>query len=203
MKAPVTGSMADVSAVLPLEGATISGNPAWWVSRPIVICGPGGVPWRTPLSRNPTPAPRRRAGCADGRAGRTGHCQAPRAGRSSTAAAAPRCPAGAGGQLRRAGAARWSARLAPFSGRDSGWCPVSRSMRMVSRFVPMIRTTARFRARPRLGHHPQPPPPTRQRADRHRRNPAAPLGGRRRPYQQPDPPPLTKMKISLPYFKSL
>ena len=27
MKAPVTGSMADVSAVLPLEGATISGNP--------------------------------------------------------------------------------------------------------------------------------------------------------------------------------
>ena len=39
MNFSMTGSIVLVSALLPSKALTISGNPSWPVSRPIVICG--------------------------------------------------------------------------------------------------------------------------------------------------------------------
>jgi hypothetical protein len=50
------GSIVSVSARLPSNASTISGNPAWAVSRPIVICGSNRRSLEKPGSRNPSPA---------------------------------------------------------------------------------------------------------------------------------------------------
>ena len=51
-----TGSIVLVSALFPSKAATISGNPDWSVSRPMVICGSSRRSLENPLSRNPSPA---------------------------------------------------------------------------------------------------------------------------------------------------
>lgn len=56
MNASMTGSIVLVSAVLPSNADTISGNPAASVSRPIVTCGSRRRSLENPLSRNPSPA---------------------------------------------------------------------------------------------------------------------------------------------------
>ena len=55
MKASITGSIVFVSAMLPSNAWTISGNPARSVSRPMVICGSRRRSLENPLSRNPSP----------------------------------------------------------------------------------------------------------------------------------------------------
>ena len=56
MNASMTGSMVLVSALFPSNADTISGNPSWPVSRPMVICGSSRRSLENPLSRNPSPA---------------------------------------------------------------------------------------------------------------------------------------------------
>src|SRR6266536_515427 len=51
-----TGSMVLVSALLPSNALTISGNPVWSVSRPMVICGSRRRSLENPGSRNPSAA---------------------------------------------------------------------------------------------------------------------------------------------------
>jgi hypothetical protein len=55
MKDSMTGSMVLVSALLPSNAETISGNPSCPVSRPRVICGSRRRSLEKPLSRNPSP----------------------------------------------------------------------------------------------------------------------------------------------------
>ncbi len=55
MNSSMTGSMVLVSALLPSNAETISGNPAWSASRPIVICGSSRRSLENPGSRNPSP----------------------------------------------------------------------------------------------------------------------------------------------------
>ena len=55
MNAVMTGSMVLVSALLPSNAWTISGNPAASVSRPTVICGSRRRSLENPGSRNPSP----------------------------------------------------------------------------------------------------------------------------------------------------
>jgi hypothetical protein len=57
MNFPVTGSMVLVSARLPSNAETISGNPSRPVSSPIVICGSSRRSLEKPGSRNPSPWP--------------------------------------------------------------------------------------------------------------------------------------------------
>ena len=54
MNDPITGSI--VSALLPSNAETISGNPPWSVSSPMVICGSSLRSLENPGSRNPSPA---------------------------------------------------------------------------------------------------------------------------------------------------
>ena len=56
MNAWITGSMVLVSALLPSNADTISGNPDASVSRPMVICGSRRRSLENPGSRNPSPA---------------------------------------------------------------------------------------------------------------------------------------------------
>ena len=56
MNASMTGSIVLVSAMFPSNADTISGNPSWPVSSPIVICGSSRRSLENPLSRNPSPA---------------------------------------------------------------------------------------------------------------------------------------------------
>ena len=56
MNASITGSIVLVSARLPSKADTISGNPAWPVSGPMVICGSSRRSLEKPGSRNPSPA---------------------------------------------------------------------------------------------------------------------------------------------------
>ena len=56
MNASMTGSMVLVSALFPSNADTISGNPSWPVSRPMVICGSSRRSLENPLSRNPSPS---------------------------------------------------------------------------------------------------------------------------------------------------
>ena len=51
----MVGSMVVVSAVLPSNASTISGNPAASVSNPMVICGSSRRSFEKPGSRNPWP----------------------------------------------------------------------------------------------------------------------------------------------------
>ena len=53
MNAVMTGSM--VSALLPSNASIISGNPAWSVRSPMVICGSSRRSFEKPGSRNPSP----------------------------------------------------------------------------------------------------------------------------------------------------
>jgi len=55
MNALTTGSMVLVSALLPSNALTMSGNPSCPVSRPIVICGSSRRSLEKPGSRNPSP----------------------------------------------------------------------------------------------------------------------------------------------------
>jgi hypothetical protein len=55
MNCSMTGSIVLVSARLPSNAETMSGNPAWSVSRPIVICGSSRRSLENPGSRNPSP----------------------------------------------------------------------------------------------------------------------------------------------------
>ena len=55
MNASITGSMVLVSALVPSNALTINGNPAWSVSRPMVICGSSRRSLENPGSRNPSP----------------------------------------------------------------------------------------------------------------------------------------------------
>ena len=55
MNARMVGSMVVVSAVLPSNASTISGNPAASVSSPMVICGSSRRSLENPGSRNPSP----------------------------------------------------------------------------------------------------------------------------------------------------
>ena len=55
MNAVMTGSIVLVSALLPSNASTISGNPAASVSRPTVICGSRRRSLENPGSRNPSP----------------------------------------------------------------------------------------------------------------------------------------------------
>ena len=55
MNFSMTGSMVLVSALFPSNAETISGNPSWPVSRPIVICGSSRRSLENPGSRNPSP----------------------------------------------------------------------------------------------------------------------------------------------------
>ena len=52
----MTGSIVLVSALLPSNALTISGNPSWSVSSPMVICGSSRRSLENPLSRNPSPS---------------------------------------------------------------------------------------------------------------------------------------------------
>ena len=56
MNASMTGSIVLVSALLPSNALTMSGNPSWSVSRPMVICGSRRRSLENPRSRNPSPA---------------------------------------------------------------------------------------------------------------------------------------------------
>jgi hypothetical protein len=56
MNFSITGSIVLVSARLPSKAETMSGNPSWPVSRPIVICGSRRRSLENPGSRNPSPA---------------------------------------------------------------------------------------------------------------------------------------------------
>ena len=56
MNARIVGSIVVVSAVLPSNASTISGNPAASVNRPMVICGSRRRSLENPGSRNPSPA---------------------------------------------------------------------------------------------------------------------------------------------------
>ena len=51
-----TGRMVLVSAVLPSNACTFSGNPRTSVSRPTVICGSSRRSLENPGSRNPSPS---------------------------------------------------------------------------------------------------------------------------------------------------
>ena len=51
----MAGSMVLVSAMLPSNAWTISGNPPASVSRPIMICGSSLRSFEKPGSRNPSP----------------------------------------------------------------------------------------------------------------------------------------------------
>ena len=55
MNFSMTGSMVLVSARLPSKARTMSGNPSWPVSSPIVICGSSRRSLENPGSRNPSP----------------------------------------------------------------------------------------------------------------------------------------------------
>ena len=55
IKERIVGSMVRVSARLPSNASTISGNPAWSVSSPMVICGSRRRSLENPGSRNPSP----------------------------------------------------------------------------------------------------------------------------------------------------
>ena len=56
MNDSMTGSIVLVSALLPSNADTMSGNPPAPVSRPMVICGSSRRSFENPLSRNPSPA---------------------------------------------------------------------------------------------------------------------------------------------------
>jgi hypothetical protein len=56
VNASMTGSMVAVSALLPSNASTISGNPAASVSNPMVTCGSSRRSLENPGSRNPSPA---------------------------------------------------------------------------------------------------------------------------------------------------
>ena len=56
MNAVIVGSIVVVSALLPSNAVTISGNPVASVSSPIVICGSKRRSLENPDSRNPSPA---------------------------------------------------------------------------------------------------------------------------------------------------
>ena len=56
MNASIVGSMVVVSARLPSNASTISGNPDASVSSPMVICGSRRRSLENPGSRNPSPA---------------------------------------------------------------------------------------------------------------------------------------------------
>ena len=56
MNARIVGSIVVVSALLPSNASTISGNPDASVSRPMVICGSSRRSLENPGSRNPSPA---------------------------------------------------------------------------------------------------------------------------------------------------
>ena len=55
-RAGSSGSIVVVSALLPSNASTISGNPAASVSSPMVICGSSRRSLENPGSRNPSPA---------------------------------------------------------------------------------------------------------------------------------------------------
>ena len=55
MNASITGSIVLVSALLPSNAVTISGNPFRSASSPMVICGSSRRSLENPLSRNPSP----------------------------------------------------------------------------------------------------------------------------------------------------
>jgi hypothetical protein len=57
MKDSITGSMVFVSALLPSNADTMSGNPSWPASRPTVTWGSSRRSLENPGSRNPSPAP--------------------------------------------------------------------------------------------------------------------------------------------------
>ena len=56
MNALIVGSIVVVSARLPSNASTISGNPEASVSSPMVICGSSRRSLENPGSRNPSPA---------------------------------------------------------------------------------------------------------------------------------------------------
>ncbi len=56
LKALMTGSMVAVSALLPSNASTVSGNPLASVNKPSVICGSRRRSLENPDSRNPSPA---------------------------------------------------------------------------------------------------------------------------------------------------
>jgi hypothetical protein len=56
MNALIVGSIVVVSALLPSNALTISGNPDASVSRPTVICGSSRRSLENPDSRKPSPA---------------------------------------------------------------------------------------------------------------------------------------------------
>ncbi len=56
MNARIVGSIVVVSALLPSNASTISGNPDASVSRPMVICGSRRQSLENPSSRHPSPA---------------------------------------------------------------------------------------------------------------------------------------------------
>jgi hypothetical protein len=56
MNAVMVGSMVAVSALLPSNASTISGNPEASDSSPMVICGSRRRSLENPGSRNPSPA---------------------------------------------------------------------------------------------------------------------------------------------------
>ena len=55
MNALITGSIVAVSALLPSNASTVSGNPVASVSSPMVICGSRRRSLENPGSRNPSP----------------------------------------------------------------------------------------------------------------------------------------------------
>jgi hypothetical protein len=55
MNAVIVGSIVVISAVLPSNASTISGNPVASVSSPMVICGSRRRSLENPGSRNPSP----------------------------------------------------------------------------------------------------------------------------------------------------
>jgi hypothetical protein len=56
MNDSMTGSMVLVSALFPSNALTMSGNPSWLVSSPMVICGSSRRSFEKPGPRNPSPA---------------------------------------------------------------------------------------------------------------------------------------------------
>jgi hypothetical protein len=55
IKDRIVGTIVSVSALLPSNASTISGNPAASVSRPMVICGSSRRSLENPGSRSPSP----------------------------------------------------------------------------------------------------------------------------------------------------
>ena len=51
----IVGIIVSVSALLPSNASSMSGNPRWSVSSPIVICGSRRRSLENPDSRNPSP----------------------------------------------------------------------------------------------------------------------------------------------------